>query len=145
MFLLDIITYSLCKKIASGAVSGISDLSISGQDLIITTNDGNQLTMHFPSPTELQLNNCYIDENKHLIMEFSDEAVVDCGEIPLLQLTVDSTLNWTSENPVQNKVICQSFADYTTAIYKGMGQILSNYATKNYVDEATSNKWQSFS
>lgn len=142
---MDIITYSLCKKIASGAVSGISDLSISGQDLIITTNDGNQLIMHFPSPTELQLNNCYIDENKHLIMEFSDETVVDCGEIPLLQLTVDSTLNGTSKNPVQNKVIYQSLSDYAIITQKFIYQTLSDYATKNYVDEATSNKWQSFS
>lgn len=88
---MDIITYALCKKIAAGAVSGISDLTVHEQNLNITLNNGQVLTMHFPSPTEFSISNCYIrEDNHHLIMTFSDGEIIDCGEVPFVNgLTPD--------------------------------------------------------
>lgn len=82
---MDIVTYALCKKIASGALSGIANMSVEGQDLIINTTDGQTLTIHFPSPTEFSISNCYIrEDNHHLIMTFSDGEIIDCGEVPFV-------------------------------------------------------------
>lgn len=81
---MDIVTYALCKKIASGALSGIANMSVEGQDLIINTTDGQTLTIHFPSPTDLNLIDSRIDDNHHLIMTFSDGEIIDCGEVPFV-------------------------------------------------------------
>lgn len=82
---MDLVTYVLAKKIAASAVSGISNLQVDEQNLIITTKDGNKLTMHFPSPTSLSLTNCQINDNNHLIFSFSDGNVVDCGVLPIVK------------------------------------------------------------
>lgn len=79
---MDIVTYALCKKIASGALSGIANMSVEGQNLIINTTDGQTLTMHFPSPTDLDVIDSRIDENYHLFLTFSDGQEADCGAIP---------------------------------------------------------------
>ena len=79
---MDIVTYALCKKIASGALSGVASMSVEGQDLIITTTNGQTLTMHFPSPTDLNVVGSRIDENYHLFLTFSNGQEVDCGVIP---------------------------------------------------------------
>ena len=78
---MDIVTYALCKKIASGALSGIANMSVEGQDLIISTTNGQTLTIHFPSPTDLNLIDSRIDENYHLFLTFSNGQEVDCGVI----------------------------------------------------------------
>lgn len=144
---MDIVTYALAKKVAAGAVSGISKLEVRDQDLIITTNDGTSLTMHFPSPTELALLDCIIDENNHLIMTFIDGNVIDCGELPIIKgdngitphidpttkhwfigtedtgvlaeaiYQVDNTFDLNSENPLQNKVITAELEKYATKEY----------------------------
>lgn len=82
---MDLITYSLCKKIAAGAATGISDLTVHNQDLFITTKDGQTLQMHFPAPTEFSIEDCYIRESDyHLIMTFSDDETIDCGAVPFV-------------------------------------------------------------
>ena len=82
---MDLITYSLWKKIAAGAATGISDLTAHNQDLFITTKDGQTLQMHFPAPTEFSIEDCYIRESDyHLIMTFSDDEVIDCGAVPFV-------------------------------------------------------------
>ena len=81
---MDIVTYALCKKIASGALSGVANMSVEGQDLIISTTNGQTLTIHFPSPTDLNLIDSRIDDNHHLIMTFSDGEIIDCGEVPFV-------------------------------------------------------------
>lgn len=48
---MDIITYALCKKIAASATSGIKDMRVEGQDLIIVRGDDSELIVHFPDPT----------------------------------------------------------------------------------------------
>ena len=49
---MDIITYALTKKIAEGAVSGVDNMSVSGQTLTINCKDGTVLTMDFPTPAD---------------------------------------------------------------------------------------------
>ena len=49
---MDIITYSLSKKIAASAVSGVKNMSVEGQTLKIVTNTNGTLTMTFPVPKD---------------------------------------------------------------------------------------------
>ena len=42
---MDIVSYALSKKIAASAVSGIANLQVQDNTLIITTNDGQILNM----------------------------------------------------------------------------------------------------
>ena len=49
---MDIISYSLSKKIAASAVSGVSSMSVDGTTLNIDTNDGQRLQMVFPTPKD---------------------------------------------------------------------------------------------
>lgn len=80
---MDIVTYALCKKIASGAVSGIKDLRVEGTTLYIETNDGNVLEMVFPTPKDgVSITDIEI-VNKHLICTMSDESTIDAGEMPV--------------------------------------------------------------
>ena len=91
---MDIITYALCKKIAAGALSGIANMSIEGQNLIINTTNGQTLTMYFPSPTDLEVTDSRIDENYHLFLTFSDGQEIDCGVIP----EPDASTAWSDIN-----------------------------------------------
>lgn len=96
---MDLVTLALCRKVAAGAVTGISDLTVHNQDLNITLNNGQTLTMHFPAPTEFSIEDCYIRESDyHLIMTFSDNEIIDCGAVPFvngLTPSIDSTTkNW---------------------------------------------------
>lgn len=47
---MDIITYALCKKIAASATSGIKDMRVDRQDLIMVKEDDNELVVHFSTP-----------------------------------------------------------------------------------------------
>lgn len=81
---MDLITLALCRKIAAAAVSGISDITVDGQSLIITTQDGQTLTMDFPTPENgISITDVQIDENNHLICTLSDGTTDDAGEIPM--------------------------------------------------------------
>ena len=83
---MDIITYALCKKIANGAASGITDVRIDGLNLILTTQDGTELVMTFPTPKDgTSITNLSIDTDNHLITTFSDGTIVDAGIIPTVK------------------------------------------------------------
>lgn len=88
---MDVITYALCKKMASAAVSGISNIKIDGTKMTITTNDGNSYDMTFPTPSDgadgISIASVDIDENGHLICTMSDGTLVDAGELPIPQET----------------------------------------------------------
>lgn len=77
---MDIVTYALCKKIASGAVSGVSSMSVQDQTLIIECVDGTHLEMNFPTPVSIV--DADIDSNGHLILYMSDGSEIDAGLIP---------------------------------------------------------------
>lgn len=80
---IDIVTYALCKKMASGAASGVANMKIEGTDLIITTNDGQTLTMSFPSPEDgASIVDVSIDEDGSLICTLSDGNIIDAGYVP---------------------------------------------------------------
>lgn len=80
---MDIVTYALCKKIASAAVSGIKDLRIDGTKLYIETNDGEILEMDFPTPEDgVSITDVDINNNHHLICTMSNGETVDAGEVP---------------------------------------------------------------
>jgi hypothetical protein len=79
---MDILTLALCKKIAAGAVSGISNLEIDNTTLKITTNDGQTLDMVFPTPEDgTSITDIKIDENNHLLCTMSNGLVIDAGEL----------------------------------------------------------------
>lgn len=83
---MDLIVYALCKKIAASAVSGISDLKVDGNKLIITTQDGQELEMNFPTPEDgVSIINVTIDENNHLKCNLSNETEIDAGEIKTIK------------------------------------------------------------
>lgn len=75
--------YALAKKIAVSAVSGIKSLSVSGTTLIIETNDGNTISMVFPTPADGRgITKTEIDSNNHLIVTYDDGATQDAGPVP---------------------------------------------------------------
>lgn len=49
---MDLSTYALTKKIAGSALSGVKSMSIDGTTLNIETNDGDVLSMVFPTPAD---------------------------------------------------------------------------------------------
>lgn len=89
---MDIVTYALCKKITASALSGITDIRADGTNLIITTKDGQAVTMTFPVPKDgvkgdkgdpgISITEIKIDENSHLIFTLSDGSITDVGKLP---------------------------------------------------------------
>lgn len=65
---MDVITYSLCKKLCKSALSGVKNYRVEGLNLIIELNDGNTLTMTFPVPT------IEAAELKDFIIDFDGES-----------------------------------------------------------------------
>ena len=58
---MDIVTYALAKKLISSALTGIADAKVIDNDLIITTNDGQNFTIGFPQPSDYKVKNVDID------------------------------------------------------------------------------------
>lgn len=82
---MDILSYVLSKKIAASAVSGISNLQVQDNTLIITTKDGQTLNMTFPIPEDgTSITNIEINEEGHLICTMSNEEIVDAGLVPTI-------------------------------------------------------------
>lgn len=83
---MDIVTYALCKKIAAGAVSGISNLEVQDNTLIITQNNGSQVTMDFPVPEDgVSIENVELDSDGSLLCYLSNGTVVDAGTVPAVK------------------------------------------------------------
>lgn len=101
---MDLITYALCKKIAAGAVSGISNLSVNGTTLTITTNDGNTLEMNFPTPQDgISIADIKIGENNHLICTFTDGEEIDAGVVPTVAgKTPVKGVDYMTEDEIQD-------------------------------------------
>lgn len=90
-----LIAYILAKKIALGAVSGISNISINGNQLVFQFKDGTSASMLIPLPENgkdgkdgedgndgVSVINVAVDEGGHLICLLSSGVVLDAGEIP---------------------------------------------------------------
>lgn len=80
---MDMITYAICKKIATAAVSGINDMRVENQTLYIETKDGKTLEIIFPTPQDgISIVDVEINEEKHIICQMSDGSTIDGGEVP---------------------------------------------------------------
>lgn len=80
---IDLITYALWRRLAKGAVSGVKSMRVEEQKLIILTNNGEELTMTFPTPKDgVSIADIRIDENNHLICTLSDGNIIDAGALP---------------------------------------------------------------
>ena len=86
--------YSLAKKIAISAVSGIANLSVNGTTLTIETNDGNTLDMVFPTPADGRgITKAEVNSDDHLIVTYDDGVVEDAGLIKGSDVQVTQLLN----------------------------------------------------
>ena len=83
---MDIMTYALCKKLAAGAVSGISNIEVQDNTLIITQNNGSQVTMDFPVPEDgVSIENIKIDTDGSLLCYLSNGEIIDAGTVPAVK------------------------------------------------------------
>ena len=104
---MDIVTYALCKKIASAAASGIEAMRVDGTTLYIDTKDGETLEVNFPTPQDgISIVDVDIDGNKHLICTMSDGSTIDAGEVPeyIPQKGVDYYTEEDKEELVQDVI-----------------------------------------
>lgn len=83
---MDIVTYILCKKIAAGAVSGISGIELNGTTVTFTTTDGTKYDIDFPVPADgVSISNIDIDEDGSLLCYLSDGSIIDAGTVPSIK------------------------------------------------------------
>lgn len=77
------VAYILAKKIALGAVSGIANITLNGNQIVFQFNDGSSASMSIPLPKDgLSIVKVEIDANNHLICTMSDSSTIDAGELP---------------------------------------------------------------
>ena len=70
---MDNVTYSLTKKIAASALSGVQSMSVSGQTLTINTKDSGVLTMTFPKPRDgVSVTDIDVNANNQIVFTMSD-------------------------------------------------------------------------
>ena len=86
---MDMISYSLSKKIASSAVSGVSSMSVDGTTLNIDTNDGQRLQMVFPKPSNgkdgVSVTDIDVNANNQIVFTMSDGSEIISGKIPTVK------------------------------------------------------------
>lgn len=86
---MDMISYSLSKKIASSAVSGVSSMSVDGTTLNIDTNDGQRLQMVFPVPSNgkdgVSVTDIDVNANNQIVFTMSDGTEFISGKIPTVK------------------------------------------------------------
>ena len=107
---MDMISYSLSKKIAASAVSGVSSMSVDGTTLNIDTNDGQRLQMVFPQPKDgVSVTDIDVNANNQIVFTMSDGSEIISGKIPTVK--GDKGDNGFSPTITEN-------ADNTDKIYK---------------------------
>ena len=83
---MDIITYSLSKKIAASAVSGVKNMSVEGQTLKIVTNTNGTLTMTFPVAKDgLSVTDIDVNANNQIVFTMSDGTEFISGKVPAVK------------------------------------------------------------
>jgi hypothetical protein len=88
---MDVITLALCEKIASGAVSGVAEMTVDGQTLNIECTDGTHLEMDFPTPADgASITDVEIISNGHLICTLSNGNTIDAGKVPDVLTRIES-------------------------------------------------------
>lgn len=79
---MDFITYSVSKKLAEAAVSGVDSISAEGSNVIFKCKNGEDITVDIPAPEGVTVTNAYL-ENGHLFLEFNNGDKYDTGEVSL--------------------------------------------------------------
>lgn len=104
---MDIVTYALCKKIASAAASGIERMWVEENTLYIETKSGETLEVDFPTPEDgVSVIDVTIDENQHLLCAMSNGDTIDAGEVPMYipQRGVDYYTDEDKEEIIQDVI-----------------------------------------
>lgn len=93
-----LVAYVLAKKIAMSAVSGISNISLNGTQLVFQFKDGTSASMTIPLPEDgkdgengISVQTLSINENGNLICLLSNGSVINAGTIPNPIVFVNST------------------------------------------------------
>lgn len=108
MINIDITTYALCKKLISSALTGVSEFTLNGNTMNITTKDGKTSSADLPAPKDgVSVSNAKIDENNNLIFEMSDGSTKIAGVLPVGKVITDKVLSDESENPIANKTVSE--------------------------------------
>ena len=86
---MDLISYSLSKKIAASAVSGVQSMSVSGQTFTKNTKDSGVLTMTFPKPSNgkdgISVTDIDVNANNQIVFTMSDGSEIISGKIPTVK------------------------------------------------------------
>ena len=120
-----LVAYVLAKKIAMSAVSGISNISLNGTQLIFQFKDGTSASMSIPLPENgadgkngadgVSVKSLTINEDGNLICLLSNDSIVDAGTIPSPIVFVDST----DKLPVQGQISILYVAGTSIYIWTG--------------------------
>lgn len=102
---MDLISYSLSKKIASSAVSGVQSMSVSGQTLTINTKDSGVLTMTFPKPSNgkdgISVTDIDVNANNQIVFTMSDGSEIISGKIPTVKGDKGEPFKYSDFTPEQ--------------------------------------------
>lgn len=102
---MDLISYSLSKKIASSAVSGVQSMSVSGQTLTINTKDSGVLTMTFPKPSNgkdgISVTDINVNANNQIVFTMSDGSEIISGKIPTVKGDKGEPFKYSDFTPEQ--------------------------------------------
>ena len=81
-------TYALCKKVAASAVSGVKSMSVDGQTLKINTNNGEILTINFPTPSGkdgVSVTDISVNAKNQIVFTMSDDTTFTSGIVPTVK------------------------------------------------------------
>ena len=102
---MDLISYSLSKKIAASAVSGVQSMSVSGQTLTINTKDSGVLTMTFPKPSNgkdgISVTDIDVNANNQIVFTMSDGSEFISGKIPTVKGDKGEPFKYSDFTPEQ--------------------------------------------
>lgn len=123
-----LVAYVLAKKIAMSAVSGISNISLNGTQLIFHFKDGTSASMTIPLPEDgkngvdgkdgidgISVKTLSINDNGELICLLSDGTTINAGDIPNPIVFVDNT----DELPVPGQISILYVAGTSIYIWTG--------------------------
>ena len=121
---MDIISYSLSKKIAASAVSGVQSMSVSGQTLTINTKDSGVLTMTFPTPKDgVSVTDIDVNANNQIVFTMSDGSEIISGKIPTVKgdagFSPTITENADNTDKIYKLDITTADSTFTTPNLKG--------------------------
>ena len=99
---MDLISYSLSKKIAASALSGVQSMSVSGQTLTINTKDSGVLTMTFPTPKDgVSVTDIDVNANNQIVFTMSDGTEFISGRIPTVKGDKGDPFKYSDFTPEQ--------------------------------------------